>query len=66
MEEDDPSPKASVSQQRRIDNRKAMAWIGIASDPEPDAARRHDELFVEALLGKGDEPDLTSSPPGVG
>lgn len=34
----------------KIDKAKAMDFVGITSDPDPNASVRHDELFVEAVL----------------
>lgn len=35
-----------------IDKRKAMAFVAIAADPDPQASQRHDELFAEAVLNE--------------
>lgn len=32
--------------------RRAMSIIGIASDPDPDASIRHDDLFAETILNE--------------
>lgn len=35
---------------REVDMQKALAFVGIAADPDPDAAARHDELFADVVL----------------
>jgi hypothetical protein len=35
---------------RTIDRQRALAFVGLVSDPDPDASSKHDELFVEAVL----------------
>jgi hypothetical protein len=39
---------------QRDRKRQAMKFVGIGSDPDPHAARRHDELFVKAILNETD------------
>ena len=34
--------------------RQAMGFVGLGADPDPHAARRHDELFVRAILNETD------------